>query len=287
MARWEADRLAHAFRDSHVPVVLLKGAAYILAGLPPGHARMLSDVDILVPRADLPEAEAILNRHGWQFGPHSDYDEHYYREWMHELPPMQHVSRGSQLDVHHTLAPLTTRLSLSPAGLFERALQIPGSTLRILAPVDMVLHSVLHGFYTGEFTNGWRDLLDIHELVSHFSPIEPTFWDDLQTRATEWGATRPLYYALWLTNHVLHTPVPPPVLAILDSHAPLPPFRGLMQWAFLSTVLPGLPPSPAQQIALYLLYLRSHWLKMPPLLLANHLWIKFKMRHMTSPETQA
>lgn len=34
---------------------------------------------------------------GWKMKAEDNYDEHYYRGWMHELPPMQHNVRGTLL----------------------------------------------------------------------------------------------------------------------------------------------------------------------------------------------
>ena len=48
-----------------VPIVLLKGAAYLLAGLRSAHGRIFSDIDILVPQARLAEVEAALMLQGW------------------------------------------------------------------------------------------------------------------------------------------------------------------------------------------------------------------------------
>ncbi|HEY7787425.1 MAG TPA: nucleotidyltransferase family protein, partial [Casimicrobiaceae bacterium] len=44
----EVDAIAAALNDLRVQVVLLKGAAYLLAGLPPSRGRLFSDIDILV-----------------------------------------------------------------------------------------------------------------------------------------------------------------------------------------------------------------------------------------------
>ena len=54
-------------------------------------------------------AEAALMLDGWASGHRSAYDQRYYRTWMHELPPMQHIQRGTVLDVHHAIAPLMPR----------------------------------------------------------------------------------------------------------------------------------------------------------------------------------
>jgi hypothetical protein len=93
--RWEIDRLARAFSDLDAPWVLLKGAAYLAANLAPGRGRRVADVDVMVPENRLEDAERALRAHGWDFGELDAYDERYYREWMHELPPMVHQERGS------------------------------------------------------------------------------------------------------------------------------------------------------------------------------------------------
>lgn len=47
---WEINRLAWALADApDIPVVALKGCAYLLAGAPNARGRMFSDVDLLVP----------------------------------------------------------------------------------------------------------------------------------------------------------------------------------------------------------------------------------------------
>ena len=53
LIRWEVIRLRRALAGTGVPLVLLKGAAYLHAGLPASRGRQFSDVDILVPRARL------------------------------------------------------------------------------------------------------------------------------------------------------------------------------------------------------------------------------------------
>jgi hypothetical protein len=48
--RWEVNRIQRALTSLDVPVILLKGAAYIVADLPPAPGRIATDVDILVPK---------------------------------------------------------------------------------------------------------------------------------------------------------------------------------------------------------------------------------------------
>ncbi len=91
----EVGHLQRALAGLDAPVVLLKGAAYVMAGLPAARGRVFSDIDIMVPKRVIAQAESMLAMHGWMSNQHSGYYQRYYREWMHELPPMHHVQRGT------------------------------------------------------------------------------------------------------------------------------------------------------------------------------------------------
>jgi hypothetical protein len=58
-------QIGRALARTGLPLILLKGAAYTMAGLAPGRGRMFSDIDILVPKERLDEVEAALMLHGW------------------------------------------------------------------------------------------------------------------------------------------------------------------------------------------------------------------------------
>ena len=50
--------------------------------------------------AELEAVEKRLNQKGWRTKPLSPYDDHYYRRWTHELPPLAHVERQVEIDLH-------------------------------------------------------------------------------------------------------------------------------------------------------------------------------------------
>ncbi len=82
--RHEVQAIARALEPVGEPAVLLKGAAYVQAGLAASRGRMVSDVDILVPRQRLAEVESALMMAGWVQTNRDAYDQQYYRKWMHE-----------------------------------------------------------------------------------------------------------------------------------------------------------------------------------------------------------
>ena len=274
--RFEVAAVCAALADAGVPLILLKGAAYVLADLPPGPGRLFSDIDILVPKARLEDVENVLNLHGWA-GSHLDaYDQRYYRQWMHELPPMRHVQRESVLDVHHAILPETAAVRPDPDKLRAAACAVPGMPgVQVLAPVDMVLHSATHLFYDGEFDKGLRDLFDLHRLLQRFGAT-PAFWDSLPRRAHELELARPLFYALRYLSLLLGTVVPDSAFHALAPARPGRLLLGTMDQLLKRALLPA-HASCADRFtgsAHFLLYVRGNWLRMPPVLLARHLFHK-------------
>jgi hypothetical protein len=288
--RRESAYLAKSLEDIDAKVVLLKGAAYVMAGLPSASGRVFGDIDIMVPRAVLDRVEARLLATGWQSTHTSAYDLRYYRQWMHELPPMAHSQRGTALDVHHAIVPLTARLKPDAASMFARAVPVPGQPrLFVLAPDDMVLHSMTHLFMNDDTHYALRDLSDLDLLLRHFSEADAAFWPRLVERAGAQGLGRPLYYALGQVQRLLATPVPATAWQAVQRFAPAQPARGLMTRVW-SRVIRSPHPSTARSgaaLALGLLYLRGHWLRMPPLLLARHLAVKALRLHDKSSEVAA
>lgn len=272
----EVGLIVKALAGLGIPVMLLKGAAYVYANLPSARGRIFSDIDILVPETSLGAAEATLMLHGW-VSLHTDaYDQRYYRTWMHELPPMQHVKRQTVIDVHHAIVPKTAPVHPDSALLLEAALPVAGAPgITVLAPHDMVLHSAVHLFNDGEFDNGLRDLVDLHRLLTHFGQT-PSFWTGLVPRAAQLQLTRPLFYALRYTRKLLYTPVPEAVMAAAEAGRPDKAMLALMDRLFLRALVPDHASctDAFTAVAKEMLYVRANWLRMPPLLLARHLFHK-------------
>jgi hypothetical protein len=283
---WAAQRrsvereIAHLRRALHsvdAKVVLLKGAAYLMADLPAAHGRHFSDIDILVPEPALPRIEAALMLAGFATTHPHPYDQRYYRRWMHELPPMRHVKRGTELDVHHTIVPRTARVRLNASAMLRDAVPLPRVPgFHVLAPADMVLHSAAHLFRNEDFTHGLRDLVDIDVLLRHFGR-DARFWRLLVLRAAELNLKRPLHYALRWTVGALATPVPADVMASDARRAPKAITRTLMD-VLLEHALHPESARPSTRWARWALYIRGHCLKMPLPMLAWHLTVKAMRR---------
>ncbi len=269
---WELLHLGRDLKHIAGPVVLLKGAAYAAADLAPSAGRVFTDIDLLVPRAQLGATEAALMLGGWASAPQDAYDARYYREWMHELPPMQHLRRQTWLDLHHNILPETARRKTRPELLLAAATPLAAfPRFSILEPADQVLHSATHLFHEGEWRHGLRDLVDLDALL-RANGDAPVFWPRLLARAEALNLGLPLYYALRYARRLLHTPVPEHLEAQCRERPPRA-VAALMDALFLPALTSFYNEGRVTftRIATSALYVRSHWLRMPPHLLLPHL----------------
>jgi hypothetical protein len=262
-ALWEAEMAVRALAPTGIAPILLKGTAYAAAGLDAGEGRSIGDLDILVPRDRLGEAEKALLAAGWEWVKEDDYDDLYYRRWMHELPPLIHKERDRMIDVHHTILPPTARPTPDAAAMIADAVPLENG-LHILSPADMVVHAIAHLFADGDLAGGLRNLWDIDRMIREFG-ARPGFWPALAERARRHQLPREVARAQRLAARLYETPVDPGLAGrprLADR---------LYERRLLARDDWGRPRRPALRFAFYL---RSHWLRMPPAMLARHLWTK-------------
>ncbi len=259
VALWEVEMARRALGDLGMPIVLLKGSAFIAAGLAAGRGRFVGDLDILVPRAELDRVERALLGAGWEWVKPDPYDDAYYRRWMHELPPLIHRDRDRMIDVHHTILPLTARPMPDADALVADSMKLENG-LRVLNANDMICHAAAHLFADGDLSGGMRNLWDIHCLADDFGVT------GLAERARRHGLTSAVRRALRLCHALYDTQLPDGwVRSASDDDLYLRRLTARDGW--------GRQTRPITRLGFYV---RSHWLRMPPLMLARHLWTKWR-----------
>ena len=270
-ALWEAEMARRALAPLGVPVVLLKGTAFVAAGLAAGQGRSIGDLDILVPRESMEAVEAALIAAGWEWVKPDPYDDAYYRRWMHELPPLIHAERDRMIDVHHTILPLTARVRPDAAALIARAVPL-GNGLSVLSPAAMIVHAAAHLLADGDLAGGLRNLWDIHCLYGEAAEGDAAFGLTLVDEAARHSLHDAVVRALRLSQQLFGKQV-----RAYESSGRI---RLTPRWSdrlFRRRLLArddwGRPIRPVTRLAFYV---RSHWLRMPPAMLARHLWIKWR-----------
>lgn len=252
-ALWEAEMARRALVAVDGPVVLLKGTAFVAAGLAAGQGRSIGDLDILVPRRALDAVEAALLAAGWEWVKPDPYDDAYYRRWMHELPPLIHRERDRMIDVHHTILPLTARITPDAGTLIAGSVALENG-LRTLSPNGMLVHAAAHLFADGDLAGGLRNLWDIRCLVDELGS------DGLDAEARRHGLSREVARSLRLVDALFGEGKASGVDRVYIRRV-----TARDGW--------GRPTRPLTRFAFYV---RSHWLRMPPAMLARHLWTKFR-----------
>jgi hypothetical protein len=275
MALRELHQLAAVLESAPGPIVLLKGAAYIVQGLRFAEGRMVSDVDLLVPREHLAGVEARLHDAGWALVDVDPYDERYYREWSHEVPPMRFPGHVLELDLHHGILPPISRVRADAARLFAASRAAPGSAFRVLSPEDQVLHACVHVLVDSDLSDRLRDFADLDALLRELG-VQAGFWDRLCERALDLGLGRALWYGLRYASLLLYTQIPAGAWERLAPAAPGSVACRLMDWIVGHAVPPpvGRASSLAARTARGLAVVRYFWIRMPLPILLRHAAVK-------------
>ena len=300
-ALWEAEMARRALEPAGVRFVLLKGTAYAAAGLPCAAGRQIGDLDIMVAREDLQRAEAALLAAGWDWVKSDPYDDAYYRNYMHELPPLIHKDRDRMIDVHHTILPLTHRATPDVEVLLKEArssltpfvsseVETPRKEAQAHGPLDfargeregdflvlepgaMAVHCAVHVIADGDLAGGLRNLWDMHSLLESGIAIDPDFGLHVMEEAAYHGLSAPVFQAIRLSRHLFDTTVPDYDWPIITLSFAMTRSDHLFLRALTARDDWGRPTRPFTRLAFYI---RSHWLRMPPLMLARHLWAKWR-----------
>lgn len=275
---WTMERVAVALGDAPYPRVLLKGAAYIGQALPLGVGRLPSDLDVLVPKVHLADAQERLARAGWNVKPLDSHDLRYYYEWSHEAPPMTHPLLMVELDLHHNILPSMAHAAVDAGRLLAATRPAKLAPWQVLQPLDQVLHSAAHLFFDSEFRDRIRDLADLDNLLRHFG-ADPSFLRDLPVRAGELGLEEPLALACHFCVRWFGTPIPQATICSVEAIGPGRLRRAVLFALFGQVLLPVEPDGrwrPMQSMAATLLLTRYHLRRLPLRRLVPHLWHKLR-----------
>jgi len=275
--KWEIKQIYSVLQKAELSFMLLKGAAYAHSGRTSAKGRVFSDVDIMLPAAKIEAAERVFVHNGWIPANFDVYDQQYYRKWMHEIPPLRHLKRQTNLDVHHTIIPPTSNLKPDVEKLWLNAEKIDG--IYVLSLDDMILHSATHLFHEGEFESGLRDISDLSLMLQEFNQTDRD-WKELSERAYELNLGIPLYYAVHYSVLILHTPIPQTFVKMLEHDNSSYLKTKIMDFLFMRALMPDHISCDDffTGFARWILYIRSHCLRMPIYLLVPHLSRKAWMR---------
>ena len=203
-----------------IPAMILRGprVAELLYDDP--GLRPYTDIDMLVPRAQLPDAKAVAMELGFQPPRHGFQDGFYERNHLHLR--YTHVASGIPLEIHWSLDHPFSLHRIDYQALFRSAAAVPLGDAMTLSPApedDLLLLAVHLAKHAGAMAGlpGERLpafclerglvlwMIDLDRLVRDRPGLD---WDAVVRRAQAWEITGPVGCTLSALSTVLDTPIP-------------------------------------------------------------------------------
>jgi len=180
-------QLLEAVRQlNHIDItpVLLKGAMHLVTDLyGDSGARIMTDIDLLVPRDKIDECLTTL--HGLGYEADEDINNDYHEDHHHCAPLFRPGDYGS-LEIHRSLTESPT-VDILPTeiGLAEaQPLEFQGLSMKVLSPTHRLLHNILHSqLVDHNYADGIIPLRSLHEVVTESSANQGSVdWPIIQSR---------------------------------------------------------------------------------------------------------
>ena len=221
----ELGHLLRSLKDRRVEVIVLKGAALAETVWKNIALRPMADMDLLVPRDDLREAERTLLRNGYAPDrgappPGSSWDQYHHLPYCRSDP---HLT----VEIHHNIVHprRVYPLEFDVGKFWERAqvAQIAGVDTHVLSPEDTILHLCLHQCTYDPFVGKIKNLLDVAKVIDFYGAR--LRWDLILTEAGRTRAAKFAYYTLLFAATALAARVEPEVCPRLRAQFTLLPFE--------------------------------------------------------------
>lgn len=203
--RAQAREILEVFGAAGITPLLLKGGATLLDPEDPLHqARMMRDLDILVPHRAQDAAVALLRDLGYRVHERYPPDHHAYGEFARD-------GAAGTVDLHTELIDPSYLLPAQELRQRARPLANGESAVLIPAPTDRILHHLLHAqiHHRGQFYRGELRLDQLYDFaaLSHRFAGEID-WRFIEHRLAAHRLSLPLQSYLLAAGHLFGLPWP-------------------------------------------------------------------------------
>jgi len=205
-------RVLELFDTNQVRSLPFKGPALARAAHGNTLLRDFEDLDVLVHPGQFQTARQILVNFGYRPDPRKICNqEAAYVRTIRQLP-MVRQENGVTFELHSHFTVRDFAFPINLAGVFERRLhiEIDGRKVPTLGYEDHLLVAAVHGGKHLWASLGW--IADVHQLILAHPAMN---WPWLIEEAHRLRCGRLLMLALWLTFHLLDTPLPEELVARL------------------------------------------------------------------------
>ena len=200
-------QLLEAIRELNridISPVLLKGAMHLVTDMygDPG-ARIMSDIDLLVPRDTV--AECLTALHGLGYNAEEDIHNDYHEDHHHCAPLFRPGDYGS-LEIHRSLteSPYADILPTEVALAEAQALEFQGLAMKALSPTHRLLHNILHSqLVDHNYAYGIIPLRSLHEVVTESAARQDKVdWSIIQSRMEQHNRGNVLQAYLYMAHQL-------------------------------------------------------------------------------------
>ena len=170
--RGALDEIVAWFGDAGIELMLLKGAAVLADDLygDPG-ARLMSDLDLLVPQQQASDAQELLLAQGYAICPPTE-EKIVYRlptDANYHLEPLHRPDTGIVIEIHFKVMSRQSGRALPVERVWQERVAAPGFPDHVYLPAPgwRLLHNALHALLPyGEFINARIPLGDVAEAAA-------------------------------------------------------------------------------------------------------------------------
>ena len=191
-----------------IEVILLKGVALAQTIYADMALRPMTDIDLLVRKADLQTAVEIVSALGYTPPrmPESILKKHRQLPLRADLDAEQ-LEPAIAVDIHDNIVPESLASRINPDRLWEgvQSVNISGCNAFILSPENSILHLCIH-LSKHDFLGGLRNLVDISEAIRYY--CDDLDWHFIVRKSNECGMSAFVYYPLYLAREMMDADIP-------------------------------------------------------------------------------
>ena len=206
----ELGQILERLNESHLPVIVLKGAFLAVSVYPNPALRSMTDLDILMQTQHIPAAINGLKYLGYRPA---------IPPWVNSMG--FHVVLGApectaSLEIHWDLTTPNDHYQIPADELWARAvpIEIGSSQALALCPEHLIMHLCEHTAINHLFMQGLRSLVDIDRTVRHYR--HDLDWEIITSLSSAWGLQKAVALTMFVCRQYLDTPVPKSVLENLE-----------------------------------------------------------------------
>lgn len=213
----ELTKVLKAFKESGLPVIVLKGAALASTVYKNLALRPMADVDLLVKKEDILLADERLKVLGYMPSDRSADDMNFSSSYLTSLDYRNSFQNSPSFHIHWHFVNSTVpnesyihHVKMENIWRDAEKADIAGVETLVMAPHHLVIHLSEHALRVSHSASKLCYFCDINEAVNFYGAILD--WNKLVKESFKFHLNRMVYFSLYFTSQFLEARIPEYVL---------------------------------------------------------------------------